>query len=167
MIDGVDAPSVTGGHSLEVFVLNRLNSRHVLHSNLLILSELQHLVVRARLDIKFLLEDVHFALDIRRELGIGHVRDRVVVRDLMRRAHACAERNRFGTQNSAVEVVIALREVGENDLHLVHLLVHDFYLRREVAVVLHERSFPRRREEIEEGVEENHTQTYTADDITA
>ena len=167
MINRVNTPAVAGSHSLEVFIEHRLDGRDVLHAYFLILSEFQNLVIRACLDVQFLFQNIHFALHIRRQLRIRHVCQRVIISDLLRGAHACADRNRLCAQHRTIQVVVTLHHISHNDLHLVHLLIHYLELRGQVAVVLHQGRLPRRREEIEEGIEKDDTKTNTSEDITS
>jgi len=165
MIDGVHTPAVTGRHTLEVFVEHRLDGGYMIHADLLVLRHLEYLIVRACLDVKLFLEDIDLTVQVGAELGVGHAGDRVVVRYLPYGTHARGEGDGFGTEDSPVEVIVALGEVGHDDLHLIDLRLEQFHLRGEVAVVLHERRLARGREEIKEGIEEDDADSYTAEDI--
>ena len=165
MIDGIDAPAVSRSHAFEVFVEHRLYGRYVLHARLLLFRHLHYLVIRPRLHVQFLFQYIHLALYVRRELCVRHSCQRVIVTDLLRGSHAHAHRYRLCPEDSTVQVVITLGKVVEHYLHLIHLLAEHLHLRRQVPVVLDERRLARRRIEIEEGVEKDHTQTYTSDNI--
>ena len=167
MIYRIDPPSVSGGHAFEVLVQNRLYGRNILHSGLLFFLQVNDLFIRSCLDVQFLLQNIHFSLQIRGELRIGHSCERVIIGDLLCSTQAHGHWNRFGSEQRTVEIVIPLREVCQHNLHLVYLGAQDFHLRRQVFVILNEGCLSRRGVKIEEGIEENHSKTDTPDKVTA
>ena len=152
MIHRVDTHAITRCHALEVLVHHGLNGRDILHANLLILSHFHHLFIGFGLHIQFLLQDIHLERQVSRQLVVGHASELLIVRDLALCALANAQRNRFSAKQHAIEVVIALLQVGHHHLHLVHLAVEGLQLRLQSRLLALQLLLARRWEEYQEEV---------------
>ena len=157
VVHRVDTHTITRCHTLEVLIHNWLNSRYILHTNLLVLSHLQDIIIGLGLHIHLLLEDIHLECQIRRQLAIGHASQLLVVGDLALRTLANTHRYGFGSKQDAIEIVVALLQVGHDNLHLVHLLMEVGQLCLQRLLLAQELLLAWRREEHQKQIQENYT----------
>jgi len=100
-----------------------LDSGDVLHSEFLGFGQVEYFLVGFSLDIEFFFEYIGFEGEVGGELGVGHAREFVVVGHFLGSTLSHAYGDRFGTKEYAIEVIVALGEVGHDELHLVDLVV--------------------------------------------
>ncbi|TND10000.1 MAG: alanyl-tRNA synthetase [Bacteroidetes bacterium] len=156
-VNRVRAPAEAGGRMPQVFVGNGHDGRNGGKHGFLALREFHHIIIRFRLDVHLLGQLVETLGNADQQFGIGKSFKILVPVGPAETRFPDFVRNRFGFENRAVNIVVALLEIGKYGGHVIQPFFHHFELQGHLVELALQLFLARRTEIFESDEYRDHT----------